>query len=223
MSGQTNRLLTGLTAALISAVLVIAPVALVFGGLTQTLGQWQKVGFYLLSIIGGGVSGALGFQLSPGEKELTRQRVVVWAGFVFVFLYVASAALCEHIKVSIISWGLWSTLGFILFSLGLGLRIWAIAILGPFHSAFVARQPGHTIVTRGPYRWLRHPSYLGLIIALIGIPMIFGTWFSLMAIPGVIVAIKWRLKDEEAFLVSEFGEEYENYKKTTWRLFPKLY
>ncbi|MBI4534536.1 MAG: TonB family protein [Candidatus Melainabacteria bacterium] len=217
-----NILFGGLTAVLVAA-LTIVPVMLVGKGGTYLFRHWQETGFYLVSIICSGITGMLGCSLARGEKELVRQRMVVWGGCIFFFLYVACAALCERLSIGAISAEPWRTVGFTLICLGATLRIWSVACLGRLHSALVALQSGHTLVTSGPYRLLRHPSYLSVLLFLTGLPLVFGTWFPLLAMPGACVALKWRITDEEAFLVSQFGEQYESYQKTTWRLIPYLY
>lgn len=218
-----NRVSSGVLSALAAAALTLGPVILIRGGTDTLLWRWQEVTFYVISIMSSGISSVLGFRLSAGEKELKRQRVMVWGAFAFYFLYVACAALCQRLGVGTVPTDLWRVAGVVVLCLGGALRLWAIAALGPLHSALVALQPGHKLITSGPYRWVRHPSYLGALVFLCGIPMVFGTWFPLIAIPGCFVAVKWRIMDEEAFLISEFGEQYEGYRKSIWRLIPGVY
>ncbi len=218
-----KRVLDGLLFALVAGALTMAPVVLVRSGTATLLVRWPEVALYAISIIGGGISGALGFRWAPGTKEVKRQRLLIWSAFLFLFLYVACAALCDRLGVGVVKSEIWRVAGVLLLVLGTALRLWAIAVLGTLHSALVAVQPDHKLVTTGPYKRLRHPSYLGVLLFLVGMPMVFGAWFPLWAIPGCFVAVKWRIMDEEAFLISEFGEAYENYKKQTWRLVPYVY
>jgi len=218
-----RSLLYGVLSTVVSAALTVPPVLIFRHGTAGFTDHWQELAFYAIAIAGGGVSGLLGFRMARGEKELIRQRLVVWAGCAFVFLYVACAALCERLGLGVLDSELYRNLGVALLAAGSVIRLWAIATLGTFHSALVAVQTGHHIITRGPYRWLRHPSYLGLLIFLTGVPMVFAAWFPLLALPGCFVALRWRITDEEAFLISEFTDDYESYKKRTWRLIPFLY
>ena len=220
---KTDKAVELLVMALLAGALTMAPTILVRSDTLTLFNRWQEVTFYVLSIVGGGISGALGFHWAAGAREIKRQRLMVWGACLFVFLYVACAALCDRLGVGTVRSDAWRDAGIVLLCAGAALRLWAISVLGPLHSALVTVQPGHKIITSGPYKRVRHPSYLGVLIFLAGVPMVFGAWFPLLAIPGCFVAVKWRIMDEEAFLISEFGEEYESYKRQTWRLIPYLY
>src|SRR3990167_159123 len=93
-----NVLFGGLTA-LLAAILIIVPVVLVNRGGAHLFRHWQETGFYLVSIATSGITGILGFRYSAGQKELVRQRMVVWSGCIFLVLYVACAALCEKLGI----------------------------------------------------------------------------------------------------------------------------
>lgn len=218
-----NRLVLALVGALLSVFFVLAPVVLVRRGFLHIGDHWQEVCFYILCIAGGGISAALGFSLRSGPQEIKRQRAVVWGSGIFFFLYLSCAVLCQKIHFGALDREWWRTLGVVLFVIGAALRLWAIAALGSLHSGFVTIQAGHQLIRSGPYRWLRHPSYLGGLIATVAIPPIFGSWFPLLAIPGALVALKWRIEDEEKLLSETFALEFEDYKKGTWRLIPFIY
>ena len=64
--------------------------------------------------------------------------------------------------------------GVTVFVLGKLLKIWAIAALGPFWTYKVLILPGETLVTRGPYAWMRHPNYVGVVGELVGVALITG-------------------------------------------------
>lgn len=202
-------------------VLTVVP-SLLFCG-QEAFAHWQQTFFFYVAVVGGFTSGFSGFTLCAGERDLARQRIVVTGGAAFVFLYVACTALCARLNLGLAESEAFRGAGVIVIVAGSVLRIWAIATLGRLHSALVAIQPEHKLVRHGPYRYIRHPSYLGLTVFLAGIPMVFAAWFPLLAIPGCIVALRWRIMDEEAFLISEFGHEYESYKKGTWCMIPFIY
>jgi protein-S-isoprenylcysteine O-methyltransferase Ste14 len=75
----------------------------------------------------------------------------------------------------------------------------------------------------GPHRLVRYPDSTGRLIALCGIPLCFGAWLPLFAIPGIIVLLKWHINDQEAFRISQLGEPYLEYRKSTWSLVPYIY
>ena len=79
------------------------------------------------------------------------------------------------------------------------------------------------LITKGPYRFCRHPQYLSFIVLIFGFDLIFGSAIGILftlfiSIPSVI----YRAKVEDELLKKEFGEEWENYAKKVGFLFPKL-
>ncbi len=114
--------------------------------------------------------------------------------------------------------------GLILLSAGLIVRWTAILTLGKFFSANVAIHSDHRIVRAGLFRYVRHPSYTGLLMAFAGLTLALDNWFSfLVVVVPVTAALLYRIHVEEAALVEAFGQEYQEYRKTTRRLVPGLY
>jgi len=105
--------------------------------------------------------------------------------------------------------------------LGICLREWAVLTLGRNYSVNISIDSDRKLITNGPYHWLRHPSYTGSILSLVGFPVAMGTWFA-----GVLVLILslasyyYRAKNEEKALLEAFGQEYRDYMQHTWRFFP---
>jgi protein-S-isoprenylcysteine O-methyltransferase Ste14 len=85
----------------------------------------------------------------------------------------------------------------------------------------VAIQPGHTLVTTGLYRVIRHPSYLGLLVNSLGWALAFRSGLGLLLTALLIPPLVARA--EERLLRSQFGGEYEAYRTRTSRLIPGLY
>lgn len=212
-----------IVSAVLALLLVVSPIAFVRGiGSVLVPHHHQEVMFVELCVLISFLSGLLGFRLTRGVKELKEQRQIVWGMIVFIFLYISCAVLCEKLKITV-TWGFVRDIGLLLVAAGGILRVLSISRLGKFHSAYVTVQEDHQLVKTGPYRYVRNPSYLGMLLAMIGIPLVFGTWFPLLAIPGAFIAIKWRMTAEEDFLAEHFGDEYEEYRKSTKRLIPFIY
>jgi protein-S-isoprenylcysteine O-methyltransferase Ste14 len=110
-----------------------------------------------------------------------------------------------------------------LFALGCALRTWPVFVLGRRFSGLVAIQPGHELVTDGPYRYVRHPSYLGMLLGLAGWALVFRSAVGLAVLTLGLPLVVRRIQDEEALLASHFGERYAEYRRRTWRLVPGLY
>jgi protein-S-isoprenylcysteine O-methyltransferase Ste14 len=218
-----SRIRFALVSIILTVLLVVGPVAFIRRNFGTLFIHWEETALYAIAVATSAASALFGFGLFSGEKETRRQRLVVWFSLVTLFLYVASAALCERLKVGTFTGDIWRYVGLVVFSLGCCLRLWSVRTLGSLHSGFVAIQKDHKLVQNGPYRGLRHPSYLGLLLSCIGLPMVFGAWFPLLAIPGIFVGLKWRMDDEEVLLREHFGDEYESYTKNRWRIIPFVY
>jgi protein-S-isoprenylcysteine O-methyltransferase len=116
----------------------------------------------------------------------------------------------------------WTGLVFIL--LGLVVRWTAIFTLRRFFTVNVAIQEGHRIVKTGFYGFIRHPSYLGSIVSFVGLAMILGNWIAfIVLIVPITIAFMRRIEIEECVLTGEFGTEYKEYCRATWRLIPWVY
>jgi protein-S-isoprenylcysteine O-methyltransferase Ste14 len=115
--------------------------------------------------------------------------------------------------------------GLILLWLGLALRAWAIATLGGEFRTTVEVEPGQPVVRAGPYRWVRHPSYTGLLLIAAGFGVVRGSWVSLTVCVALLLpALVRRIHVEEAELDRVLGEAYRSYRSaTTARLIPGLW
>jgi protein-S-isoprenylcysteine O-methyltransferase Ste14 len=119
------------------------------------------------------------------------------------------------------AWVRW--LGLVVMACGLAVRVLAILWLGPLFSRFVEIQPGHRLVTNGPYRFARHPSYSGHLLLCAGVGLALGDWaaaLSMVVLPTA--SISYRIMVEERALLSAFGEEYRRYRRNVRCLVPFL-
>ncbi len=107
--------------------------------------------------------------------------------------------------------------------LGVLVRQWAIAVLGRFFSLTARVATDHRVVTRGPYRLVRHPSYTGVLITFIGRGLAVQSLGGLLVLLGVFsLSYGYRIRVEEKTLLSELGQDYASYMKRTKRLIPYL-
>jgi protein-S-isoprenylcysteine O-methyltransferase Ste14 len=114
--------------------------------------------------------------------------------------------------------------GICLMLLGIALRWYSAAVLGKYFTFDVAIQSGQILVELGPYRYVRHPSYSGALLTLLGFGLALGNWAGLAAALSCLgFAYTYRIPIEEAALASALGEAYEEYMKRTWRLVPFLF
>jgi protein-S-isoprenylcysteine O-methyltransferase Ste14 len=114
--------------------------------------------------------------------------------------------------------------GVVVMWLGLALRVWAIAALGGAFRTTVEVDPGQAVVSTGPYRWIRHPSYTGLLLIVPGFGLAVGNWLSLAACVIVpLPALVRRIYVEEAELNRVLGDAYRIYASDKARLIPRLW
>jgi protein-S-isoprenylcysteine O-methyltransferase Ste14 len=118
----------------------------------------------------------------------------------------------------------WAVAGAVTMALGLAVRLWAVVTLGRSFSTFLGVHPGQTVVQHGPYRWVRHPSYTGLWLIVLGFGAGVGHWLSLAACAGVpLIGLIPRIRVEEAELTRVLGDEYHAYRRRTYRLIPGVW
>ena len=115
-------------------------------------------------------------------------------------------------------------IGLVLMAAGVFVRQWAILTLGRFFTVDVRVHPDQTVVERGPYRWVRHPSYSGLLIFFVGLGLALNDWLSVIVLAilpaaGLII----RIRSEERALLTGLGEDYRRYAATRRRLFPGIW
>lgn len=106
---------------------------------------------------------------------------------------------------------------------GLGLSVWARRHLAGNWSGIVTLKEGHELIRSGPYRWLRHPIYSGLLLALLGTALVVDQWAGLLGLVLIIAALLRKLMTEERLLESAFGAAYREYRMATWRLVPGVW
>jgi len=115
-------------------------------------------------------------------------------------------------------------IGFTLLITGICFRVWSINVLGKNFTATVKITREHELIKTGPYKVIRHPSYLGALIAIIGCPIFLNnTYTTFIACIAMMIAYYFRINVEEKTLSGHFGEFYEAYKKNTYRLLPLIW
>jgi protein-S-isoprenylcysteine O-methyltransferase Ste14 len=107
---------------------------------------------------------------------------------------------------------------------GLAFRFYAMSLLGRFFTYDVAVQTGQTVIEAGPYRYIRHPSYSGALITLVGVGLALGNWAGLLTLLVCMgIGYGYRMSVEENALVEALGAPYKQYMLRTRRLIPFVY
>ena len=114
------------------------------------------------------------------------------------------------------------TFGLVLMLAGMALRWYSIRVLGASFTVDVATRPGQEVVESGPYRWVRHPSYTGGLVTLLGILLCCLNVASLAAMVVAAAGYAYRIRVEERALATDLGSPYRDYMRRTKRLIPFL-
>jgi protein-S-isoprenylcysteine O-methyltransferase Ste14 len=111
-------------------------------------------------------------------------------------------------------------LGVTLLAAGLSFSVWARVYLGRNWSGSVTVKEGHELVRTGPYGYVRHPIYTGLIVALLGTAITSGTLRAAVGLAIVIASFLYKLRLEETFMRETFPDQYPGYAASVPRLIP---
>jgi len=114
----------------------------------------------------------------------------------------------------------WS--GAVVTAAGLLFSVWARRHLGSNWSQNVTVKQGHELIQSGPYRFVRHPIYTGLLVAFLGSAIARGEWRGLLAVALVFITLWNKLRLEEKWMRAEFGESYRNYSRRVAALVPHI-
>lgn len=115
-------------------------------------------------------------------------------------------------------------LGTALLIFGIVLRCWSVWTLRRYFTLSVQTTGEQKLIRNGPYRVIRHPAYTGSILQLAGMALGMRSWAGFLAAVAVSASVYgYRIHTEEKALQNRFGEKYEEYRKSTWRLFPLVF
>jgi protein-S-isoprenylcysteine O-methyltransferase Ste14 len=107
---------------------------------------------------------------------------------------------------------------------GLWLRATAMRTLGGDYTLTPRSDPQQRLVSTGAYSWIRHPGYAGILLSILGLQMILGSWLAVVCFAFVVAAVPIRIRVEEEMLLERFGAEYAAYRiRTRHRLVPGLF
>lgn len=158
-----------------------------------------------------------------GSHSDWQSRVVVWiVALAWWFLFdrrLAGPLAWRFVPmVSAASYG-----GVMLTIAGLGLALWARFYLGGNWSALVELKQDHQLVQSGPYSIVRHPIYSGFVLATLGTAMLYGELRGLIAFALILTAWGYKSRLEEAFLLKQFGAQYDQYRRQVKGLIPFIW
>ena len=142
--------------------------------------------------------------------------LLLWLG---VIAYLINPSWMAWSSVPLPAWLRWTAVG--VFAIGVGLLTWTLRGLGTNLTDTVVTRQSHTLVTHGPYRWVRHPFYVAMGLLMLAIALIAANWFVLLTGTAVFVLLAVRCRIEEEKLLIRFGEPYRAYRESTGRFVPR--
>ena len=206
-----------------SLTLYVGFAAMGWGGWTALMAHPARAGAVIVLVLASVAAMFTSGNISSGRREDTKNRWIFVPFLILGFVLGWLPAYTDRREIWTIDGDSARYFGLALSIVGIVLRLAPVFVLGRRFSGLVAIQEGHELVTGGLYRFIRHPSYLGLLLGLFGWALVFrsamGLLVSLLLIPPLVA----RMNSEEALLESEFGERYADYRRRTWRLLPFLY
>jgi protein-S-isoprenylcysteine O-methyltransferase Ste14 len=193
------------------------------GGIDAFLARPQFVALALITLALSATALFTQGGIRSGEREDRGNRWVLAAFAVIGLLDGYLPAYTDRIGFWIFDGDALRWFGVVLFAAGGVLRIWPVFVLGHRFSGLVAIQPGHALVTTGVYSMIRHPSYLGLLVNMLGWALAFRSGVGILLTALTLVPLFARIASEETLLRVQFGTGYEAYRAHTWRLVPFVY
>jgi protein-S-isoprenylcysteine O-methyltransferase Ste14 len=158
-----------------------------------------------------------GVKAGWGSEIVFRLAIVAGVLVAIVLSRVAPAAAIQLAAVTA-----WIGLG--LLWCGIGLRFWSFRTLGRYFTFIVQTSGDQPVITGGPYRVIRHPSYAGLLLAVVGLGLVVGNWLSLVSLTiAVGCGLVFRIRVEERALLQNLGDDYRSYAATRKRLIPFIW
>jgi len=159
-----------------------------------------------------------------GKGSTGNDRGTRYLNFAAIFLGITVAGILRGNSRFFFPAG-WSNtvfwVGLCIIVLGFAFRIWSVIALGASFRTTVETHTNQLVVSNGPYRLLRHPSYTGLLMMCIGCGIADQNWLSLaFAVILPLAALLYRIRIEEAALVSSIGSNYVEYQRNTKKLIP---
>ncbi len=180
----------------------------------------------LVAVLAGlGITGAFLFPnlpgLTKGEKRTGTALTFTW--IVVSLLMAVWYPYADRREMLVFDAGWLRYAGLLLFAAGMSFRLYSALWLGRQLSGHVAIQKDHQLIQGGPYSLIRHPLYVGLVVAYAGLGLVFRSWIVIAAVAMSVAFVLLRMRQEETLLAREFGAEFENYRRRTWRLVPRVY
>lgn len=192
---------------------------------------WVASAVYVFSVLGAGAlaryynPGLLSVRAKPKFKETQSFDKLFYRTFLPLTFFQIIVAGCDAVRFRWLPLPLWCVLpGALLLLLAMGMIGWVMAV-NRFAEATVRIQTerGHTVVSSGPYRYVRHPMYVGMILIYPATALMLGSGWALAIAVPILVLILWRTAREDRFLLQNLPGYTEFAARTCYRLVPGIW
>lgn len=185
--------------------------------------EWKTITFVVITILWWAEFRI--FPSSSGEKRRKSKsyRFILAAILISILSsMILTLANVGTIPVNLIEGAKIFGLGLYLF--GIILRYWSSCLLGDYFTRAVEVEEDQELVSKGPYRFIRHPLYLGLLLLTTAVPVFLGNFIALII---TLILMTWslrhRIKEEEDKLLHILGEKYQEWKEDKYKMIPFIY
>jgi protein-S-isoprenylcysteine O-methyltransferase Ste14 len=152
-----------------------------------------------------------------GSRPFLRIAALVGAGGAVAVSHAAPGAIIASPTAA--AWA-----GLVVLWCGIALRAWSFHTLGRYFTFTVQTSHDQPVITDGPYRFVRHPSYAAILIAVVGIGLLINNWAALVVLTAsVACGLAFRIRIEERALLQDLGDSYGRYAATHKRLIPYIW
>jgi len=176
----------------------------------------------LSSCLAAWIVGEIRIHLQATAAASYRESVTDWTlGILTVIGLFASLQLAfSHTAVLYPPWA-YSSAGLLILACGITLRLYSARVLGSSFTTVLSVADDQRLITSGPYRYIRHPSYSGAILAFSGLAFSFASPYALICPAAISIGVAYRISREEKMLMRRFGASYGEYRSTTHALWPR--
>ena len=181
--------------------------------------RWMWISIFIIWAIS-----SLTMKSTVGSRSDAQARIALWVVLIGWFLLFSQSFRSGLLGERFVPFEpATAYTGFALTVVGLGFALWARVAIGRNWGRLVTVQEGHKVVRTGPYAIVRHPIYLGFMLATLGTAIAFGEVAGLVATAMVVISWGYKSRLEERFMIEQFGAEYEDYRRHVKALIPGIW
>jgi protein-S-isoprenylcysteine O-methyltransferase Ste14 len=203
---------------LVSTLLTFLLPVWAWGSVGDFFAHPARAGVFLVAAAGAFAFCFSGMDFTSVKWEDRRMRIVLLGSLPILAVLIFLPVYADRREMMVFDGDVVRYLGLVIYAAGCVFRIWPMFVLKKRFRAPWTTQQQHYLVTTGFYRYIRHPSYLGVILAMLGWFLVFRCWIILVVVFVLVPLGIPQIRKEEKMLVEEFGEEYAAYQKRTWML-----